>query len=377
MQAIGVRSLADCVQHCLTHCQRCTFVSFSKAHGDCSWYRRCPKAVMSFGGKSYQTQQVRLLEEAAPPPPPPPAWAAPQSAALGYCSLMGSALGSCLRSSQGSWPGVSTPAQCVARCRACERCAAVSFTLSNVSEATTPLHSSTSGQPPHWWRCRWYAACDFNDLRRSPPDQEGYVTLRIRGRRAVRAVKTPWHKSSITSNAGVGRALRLAIVALLESEGSGLKQGRHAATYATTVGANQHAYDAGMVQWCQNAARLRSVLPPHWLISQLVLSSDRGLAPRLSSLAGCEQLENVDVNPELRRSAMACVERLQYHRPVFFQGVVHGLVLTMRMGPAHAYALLTCPQGLAPPVRLPAEPVQVDAPQNGRVRRPDICRRGP
>ena len=154
---IAVSSLEACAMYCLAHCPRCRFVSFSANSKDCSWYHSCPRKHMRYGGEAYLSRQVRdVALEDAPPPPPPPAWDAPSSAVPGYCALMGPALGDCSGSDQGSWPGVDSPSACLARCRNCERCAAVSFTLAAATEAAVPRE--TTQHPPHWWRCRWYVS---------------------------------------------------------------------------------------------------------------------------------------------------------------------------------------------------------------------------
>ena len=52
----------DCAAMCLRVCQRCSFVSFSGANDDCSWYRHCTRpGQMAFGGSKYLTRQARLL----------------------------------------------------------------------------------------------------------------------------------------------------------------------------------------------------------------------------------------------------------------------------------------------------------------------------
>ena len=292
---VGIRNLADCAIHCINHCPRCNFVSFSREHNDCSWYWACPRARQTFDGAKFRSLQVRTLK--LPPPPPPPAHDMPPEASSGYCSLMGPDLGDCLHSEQGSWPGVKSPAECVARCQGCSRCAYVSFTTANVTETDAPRQPQ-GVHPPHWWRCRWFSTCDLDDLRRSPPAHEPwqYATVRVSEPGSNRTRR----------DAGMRPRLRLGLVALLESPPG------------TPLGGGP--YIGGMVQWCQNARRLAGVLP-QWRVDQLLLGGGRELARLLASEAGCVELRHVPVDHGLRHLAMSCVEKLQYWQPVFFQGV--------------------------------------------------------
>ena len=311
--AISVRSVSACAEHCRQHCPRCVFVSFSAKSNDCSWYRSCSRLQHSFGGSDFQTLQVRDLPPevaASLAPPPPPAHEVPRRAAPGYCALMGPELGSCTHSSQGSWAGVASPGECVARCEACERCDFVSFTTANATEAATP-RADSAAHPPHWWRCRWFSSCDLNDLRASPPAHEPwqYMTLRVDSRLRPSQGTLPLARAApgLRKAAKVTNGLRVALVALLELSPEGNQQ--------------RNVYLTGFVQWCQNAARLEAALPPHWKLSQLLLSSDARLAPMLARRAGCAALQHVPVSTELRTLATSCVDKLQYWKPLFFQAV--------------------------------------------------------
>lgn len=210
----GIMSLEGCARKCL-QCKRCNvciggartlagerqsgsltgmwsrcvqYVSFNLAQRDCSWYNSCPRYMRSFGGRAYTSQQVKALTS-MPPPPPPPRWAAPPAAGDGYCSLMGAGLGDCTLDDQGSWEGISSPGQCIARCSACQRCRFVSFTLANATEGAADRSGGSRRHPPYWWRCRWYQHCKLSDLRRSPPLSEPwqYVTVRVASSRRQRS----------------------------------------------------------------------------------------------------------------------------------------------------------------------------------------------
>ena len=54
-----------CQEHCLA-CPRCSTISFSLRHRDCSWYSACPQLELNNLGKTYRTRLVR--PETQPPP---------------------------------------------------------------------------------------------------------------------------------------------------------------------------------------------------------------------------------------------------------------------------------------------------------------------
>ena len=283
--AIGVRTLSGCARHCEQHCSRCNFVSFNLRNRDCSWYTTCPRLMRTFGGRAYTSKQVRST--VAAPPPPPPQWMVPAGAAKGYCSLMGPGLGDCERDDQGSWPGVRTPDECIARCASCRRCRFVSFTLANATEGSVDRGgSAVRKHPPYWWRCRWYRHCRRSDLRRSPPGSEPWQYSTVRPSRSMRSVGAPSAASEPIAAGAAGAlgtsptagALSLGLVTLLELRGartaeqpsgygrlrSGSRGARAAAGEPTAVG--------GMVQWCQNARRLAELLPATWRIDQVTVT---------------------------------------------------------------------------------------------------------
>ena len=72
--AEGVGSVAGCVRRC-RECARCTYVSFSLKHEDCSWFYDCDVTQLKRppGLESFRTVRVRGLwaQSAAPSVPPP------------------------------------------------------------------------------------------------------------------------------------------------------------------------------------------------------------------------------------------------------------------------------------------------------------------
>ena len=66
---------SQCVDRCL-RCKRCTYVSYSRSHNDCSWFTECPDLMHTVGG--FYTLQVR--NDTSPMPMPmPPATTAPEA----------------------------------------------------------------------------------------------------------------------------------------------------------------------------------------------------------------------------------------------------------------------------------------------------------
>ena len=53
-------ALADCVRHCAC-CERCRFISFSKANADCSWFSECDTSALLTSDEAgrFHTVQVR------------------------------------------------------------------------------------------------------------------------------------------------------------------------------------------------------------------------------------------------------------------------------------------------------------------------------
>ena len=329
-------SLAACKERC-GHCDSCNFVSWHGGRRDCSWYSACLRASFAYGGRAYRTLQVRAVTQLTPPPPPPPAFAAPDASGAGYCSLQSPGLGDCERGEQGSWAGVRTPAECIARCGTCARCRFVSFTLANVTEGEHDMSGQPHKHPPYFWRCRWYRHCDMGDLRRSPPASSSttprqYVTVARDGSGSGGGSSggggrggggssdtAPGGDKSIGRHdeAGAPHRMSIAVTVLLEAQstiGRGVTHGSTLweATSATTADGMVIAAEGGMVQWCQNVARLANALPAHWRVDQLVLSEMVGLDTRLHASAGCQHLRRIAVPVELQRLAMRCVHQLQY-----------------------------------------------------------------
>lgn len=275
--------------------------------------------MLSIGGKSYRSTQVRSVISM---PPPPPEWVAPTGATEGYCELQGPGLGDCEVGDQGSWPGVSTPAECIARCGGCARCRFVSFTLANATEGTVDREGGLRVRkgkarrryPPYWWRCRWYHHCDLDDLRRSPPAGEPwqYVTLRpprsygphtTQGSRSSAArASQPRHHATWAEPDGQS-SLSLAVATTFELRFSG------AAPVADDFVASRE-HTGGFVQWCQNARRLQGLLPPSWRMDQLVISTLRDAHTHLARLAGCTKIKHRRVSRELSSAAAACQPKI-------------------------------------------------------------------
>ena len=143
----------------------------------------------------------------------------------------------------GAWPttaqAIASLADCEAACRACARCAYVSY-----SRALRD--------------CSWFSECDLQNLRRPPPDGVDYVTSMVRP--AAQA---------LPSHARVG-PLGHASAEDASAEGSARRAPRIAlATVCVGVGVR-----CALVQWCQGATRLREALPSEWGVELLVVSSD-------------------------------------------------------------------------------------------------------
>ena len=258
LASIKAQKIEDCVAHCLARCPRCNFVSFSahKTHRECSWYTECPRVQWAFQGTSYLTLQVRNTSHKLLPPPPPPAQAMPEGAAPGYCALMGPTFGHCDRSDQGSWRNVKSAAGCIQRCASCARCRYVS----SVTEEPYP-RGRISGGPhaPYWWSCRWFSRCDLADLRRSPPGGAGYVSVQAQSGPAHGSTSVvPPSRGHTTTESNSGVHLAIVTVAARPPR-KGLRGG----------------YEVGcaLVQWCQNARRLQSILPKSWMVDRLVLGA--------------------------------------------------------------------------------------------------------
>ena len=55
---LRLRTLDDCVQHCVARCARCRWVSFRPLH-DCSWYHSCDEpGQLRYHGDKFVSQQV-------------------------------------------------------------------------------------------------------------------------------------------------------------------------------------------------------------------------------------------------------------------------------------------------------------------------------
>ena len=312
----GIRSLDACAAKCES-CPCCNYVAFSKESDDCSWYQACDRpGQLVYQGHTYTMLQVRTV--ASSPPPPPPAFATLKGSTPGYCALMGSGLGDCARDSQGSFPfpQVSSPADCAARCETCPRCAVVSFSLGNGTQAGgVQRKQGTSQNPPHLWSCRWFARCDLDDLLPSLPHANSYFSLRIKSapakreaaavasRRAKRALQRP--------------TLHLAIAGLVFGDG----------TFHTTKWTKPVSI-CYISQWCENAARFSRLLPSgvratrHLLLQEGRLRAnatglskpfyERRLGSALAARNGSEALQDVCdckvsvVDSELEEALSTC-----------------------------------------------------------------------
>ena len=56
----GITDLAGCAARCATSCERCKYVSFSRAHEDCSWFAECDlhELRMRWAGFTYESTAV-------------------------------------------------------------------------------------------------------------------------------------------------------------------------------------------------------------------------------------------------------------------------------------------------------------------------------
>ena len=56
----GIADLAGCAARCAARCQRCKYVSFSRAHEDCSWFAECDlrRLRMRWAGFTYESTAV-------------------------------------------------------------------------------------------------------------------------------------------------------------------------------------------------------------------------------------------------------------------------------------------------------------------------------
>ena len=368
LASIHTRDLNGCMAHCLAHCPRCRFISFSehRMHRECSWYFACPRLQWAFDGTSYRTVQVRKTPDLLPPPPPLPAFAAPVGAFSGYCALMGSALGDCDRSDQGSWRDVRSPADCVQRCASCERCQYVSTVLSQ------PYHGGrvdarTAHRAPYWWGCRWFSRCDISDLRRSPPNGEAYVSVRpdrsislvpVRnnasdgcthledlaarqppqrcllydGDRANCERSRKNHLRCImkrgkcrdaryfgeSKRAGMRCRQPLPTPSLLANNSGASSRvvrlaivtlASHPQKFAASKVRGGYEVACALAQWCQNARRLQSVLPSQWEVDRLVLGASESDHMQMQVAAGCD-LVAVPLDEALRSVSHPCARQL-------------------------------------------------------------------
>ena len=318
---VNVHNLHACAEYARAHCPRARFVSFESSHADCSWYNECLRLQWQHGGLLYRSMQIRpSLPPAAASPPPPQLLGAPGNASVGYCSLMDSGLGDCELTDQGAWPGVTDWRKCQARCRRCQNCHFVSFTLSR--EPALPS-AEQQHHAPYWWPCRWYARCDLEDLRQRPASSEPYLTTRVlpvrrltRPRRAakatgVAAAAEPAGSSAEGSVANPADAASSAASAAAASTGASRARPIHLGL--VTLGAHDPNYlvyggvdmRCAMAQWCQNARRLTRALPSSWRVDQLALGSP-GLIDDLAASAGCSELKAVRPEARLEQVGPRC-----------------------------------------------------------------------
>ena len=266
----GIESLDACAARC-ARCPCCNYVAFSETSNDCSWYQACDRpGQLVFKGHTYTTRQVRIV--ASSQPPPPPAFAALEGSTPGFCALMGSGLGDCARDDQGSFmPLVSAPADCIARCSTCPRCAVVSFSVDNGTQAGgVQRKHGTSHNPPHLWACRWFAKCDMGDLLPSLPHANSYFSLRLKsapGKREAALVAARHTKPQRPM-------LHLAIAGLVFGDGT-----------VSTPPWTRPVSICLIAQWCENAARFARLLPSgvkatrHLLLQEgRLLASTSGLS---------------------------------------------------------------------------------------------------
>ena len=301
-----ITSAEQCAQLCVDRCAQCNYVSFApridrlgninKQGDDCSWYHACPLPLQqSFKGAGHVTLQVR----AVPPSPPIARRLPPKGSTPGYCSLMGPTEGDCGTDDQGSF-AVSEPEECLRRCSLCQRCRYVSVSL---AEDYGDDNATRWGHPPHWWSCRWWFECDMDDLRRSPPLHAGYATLRAD--RLIGMSVSPLSVSPAVEAAPalggstgkrLGRLPRLAVTTLVEVDsGSGSGSSWQLA--------------CALVQWCQNARRLKALLVDRYEVRLVVLTTMDPVAAVPASDDGsghCQGLEVVRVAPPLAKAAARC-----------------------------------------------------------------------
>ena len=149
----------------------------------------------------------------------------------GYCAPTGGE-GNCTNDLLGSWDTtrykIRSLQQCVARCKACENCGYVSFSLA-------PAHRD----------CSWYARCDLDDLRAPPPTGSDFVTAEVK---RVQVRRQPrWR---VRHDA----AARMKVAILTIAMGKNVR--------------------CGLVSWCESARRLANELSSDWDPTVVVIGSD-------------------------------------------------------------------------------------------------------
>ena len=246
-----VGGLSACMARCAS-CDRCRFVSYSVHEKDCSWYAHCNTLRLKLKPRTYVTVDVGL-----PPLPPDPPWRQVAAASIrkggaqsGYCGFTVDA-GDCSWGDYGAFEGIKSEQACKQACRACPRCAVMSWSGRNRD-------------------CSWYAACDMDDLRRPPKEAPDYVSVRIRPEPA------PPQKFSVASD-----AISVAILTHLADSGVG---------------------KCGLVQWCERAFQFARALESlGWQVSVLVMTLATSAAA-----AVCPGATRIPLDPRMVRAVRQC-----------------------------------------------------------------------
>lgn len=250
---------------------------------------------------------------------------------------MGLDLGDCAVDEQGSWPGALNVTQCISRCAQCARCNYLSMRLSHPSLADEESKLRAKRMhAPAWWRCRWYHACDMDDLRQTPASSRGgYITIKAMQTSTTesRAPVAIIAKQGDLGGGGVETALGGSLgVGEGRGVGGGVEGGGGVKLALVTVATNAprlkfgYSVKCALLQWCQSARRLQRVLPASWRVRRLVIGSLKE-ASWLNSSAGC-QLQLIEPERELLDAAQACATRLATSSRAFIaaEGRVSGYV---------------------------------------------------
>ena len=242
---------------------------------------------------------------------------------------MGLSLGDCAVDEQGSWPGALTVTDCISHCQQCARCNYLSLRLSHPSfaEEESKLRAKRA-HAPAWWRCRWYHACDMDDLRQTPVSQRGgYVTIKAKQNGSIAEGVHSDHPQGGVGEEGVG-----GFAGGGRGVGGDVRGGGGVKLAIATVAMDAprlkfgYSVKCALLQWCQSARRLQRVLPASWRVQRLVIGSEKE-ASWLNMSAGC-QLQLIEPARELLDAAKACAARLAASSRAFAsaEGRVSGYV---------------------------------------------------